>query len=107
MSRAVTFRSESFVAAIAKRRVFRMFAGAEIGFSRLFGRIGLRCERRLFMRAIAEWLVSAQSAAAPVDCLSCLDIDSYRRLLRNRRFQRLTPEAQITGVLSDARCSIA
>lgn len=107
MSPTAIFGSESFVAAIAERRVFRMFAGTEIGFSRLFGRIGLRCERRLFVRAIAERLVGAPSAAAPVNCLSRFDIDSYRRPLRNRRFHRLPLAVQITRVSSDARSSIA
>lgn len=71
---------------VAKRRVLRMLAGAKIGGTGLFRRIGLRNKTRAGMAAVAIRLVAAQAAGTPIDDLAGFNLDLDGGILGYRRF---------------------
>ena len=70
--------------AIAKRRLPRRFAAAEISLAVFFGGPGQRFETGVFMRAVAKGLAGGLAARTPEIGLSGFDFGFIRRFLRAR-----------------------
>jgi len=68
---------------VAKSALLGVLAGAEVDRAVGLGLVGHRRETRTLMGAIAEGLVLAVAARAPVVGLTGFDEDGYRRLLRD------------------------
>jgi NADH:ubiquinone oxidoreductase subunit K len=75
--------SEGLMGAVAKRTLLGVLAGAEIDRAVRLGLVWHRSESRAFVGAVAEGLVLAVSARAPVVGLASFDEDGDRGLLRD------------------------
>ena len=71
--------------AVAQGTLLRVLAGAEVDRAISLGLIGNGRERRTLVGAVAERLVLAVSAGAPVVSLTGFDEDGDRRLLGDVR----------------------
>jgi NADH:ubiquinone oxidoreductase subunit K len=75
--------SEGLMGAVAKRTLLGVLAGAEIDRAVRLGLVRYRSESRAFVGTVAEGLVLAVTAGAPVVGFAGFNEDGNRRLLRD------------------------
>lgn len=79
------------VRTVAEGRVLRHLASAQMIFAVLLHLECLGRKRGAVMRAVAEWLIFASAAGAPVIFLPCLQFDGIREFLSDNGFVHINP----------------